>query len=166
MSKNTKVIKVKRTVGRPRIHPVREKGPVGRPRNKPIMGPRPTGKRIEMMIACKMTPASIAMAIGCTEEELKLKYSDELLHGAERFKADLIHMIWETADRGNVQATILLNNIMSRASLDVQPKLGKKLGKKALAQAEAERLIQSGSWLAPSSPPRLIIDNSEKPKRR
>ncbi len=92
---------------------------------------------------------------------LKRHFGEELRLGASRNRAALIDTIFETAKRGKVQAMILLCNMATGKPLDGRRK-PLKLGVKAQRLADAERIMQPDTWLGPSSPPKLVINNDEE----
>ncbi len=105
--------------------------------------------RVEEYVSCGMTQEQIAKALGCDCDTLRKHCHDELVNGRARRRAEVVEMIFGTARKGNVTAQKKLEEMTAvyAEPEDNQPaKSEPKLGKKEIAQLEAERAGTGTEW--------------------
>lgn len=135
-------------------------------KNKPGSNFNPTQaqrEKVILYIGCKMSPADVARVIGCTEDELKIHFENEVSTGRAKYRAKVLDKLDVQMDAGTVGATNRLEALT--VILDPESKepgadrIGPNVGKKAAGAAAASAAAKSGGTFAPPAPPRLVVDN-------
>lgn len=171
---------VKRGPGRPKKDPTKrgpgrprkavEKRPVGHPFFSPTIADR---IKVEQLLACGMSQDDIARAIGITKPTLIKHFPEEIATGALRKRAEVIQMIFKSADKGVVSAqkyleevtriTTAADAVHARGAVPAKDEevivpRAPKLGKKEERNLAAERVAESGLY-APPRAPKLVVNN-------
>jgi hypothetical protein len=117
--------------------------------------------RVRRLIGAKMPVEDVAVAIGCTKEQLEENFADEIKTGEIHLRAKAIDDLVKQSATGKVAATNQLLAITAPSTETAnQPAVPGTAGKKAAATANAQRIAASGGKFAPPAPPKLVVDNS------
>lgn len=158
---NTKMPKIKKSVGRPRkerkvTEPLR---PVGRP---PFEVNLETRQRVERLLAARMTLKAVAAAVGCELPTFRKHFADEIENGKARIEAQVVDALYAEAFGGNVSALRKVYAIVTGRDEMTMPKAlkeereaegsdgGKKIGKKEQQFIDAKNV--PGKFEAPEPP--------------
>jgi predicted transcriptional regulator len=127
-----------------------------RGRGRPAFEPTDLHREeVERCVACGMTRESIARALGISPPTFDKYFSEQFAAGPARKRQQVIDMLWESAQNGNVSAQKKLLEVISSEQIRAgwQWKIegagnaqGSKLGKKEQAQIEAKTAGEGTEW--------------------
>lgn len=135
-------------------------------KKKPQAGFEPTAVQREKVIryiGCKMKPEDVARAIGCTVEQLRAGFADELATGAAKARASVIDHLHDQMAEGLVGATNRLEVLTAGSDSDgAATRAPAQVGKKIAARLAAEQAVTGATNpFAPRPPPKLIVNNAK-----
>lgn len=131
---------------------------VGRPEFKPTRQQR---KRVEQMVCCGMPKEDIARAIGISKPTLLKHFDEELANGFAKKRAEVIRMLFDAAENGNVSAQRKLEEMTrlvgaeAAFNSDAPAERHVKLGKKEEAAEAAKTAGEGSTWEGDLVPPGL-----------
>ncbi|MEI9995107.1 MAG: hypothetical protein WDM91_10965 [Rhizomicrobium sp.] len=119
---------------------------------------------VAFFIGCNMKPVDVARAIGCTEDELRQHFPDELATGKALARAEVLRNLRkQMVDDGLVGATNRLEALTQIVDLEAPPASAAPgyVGKKVAARADAAAAVAAGGRFAPRPAPKLAAVNGE-----
>ena len=104
--------------------------------------------RVEELIAIGMTQSNIAASLGIDQRTLSKHFPRELRDGAAKKRGETVKLLWLAAKKGNVAAMKTLMALQIEPPQRETPALARspKLGKKEVAQKEAESAGEGTDW--------------------
>lgn len=117
-------------------------------------------QKVVRYIGCKMKPADVARALGCSEGQLKGHFQDEIATGHARARAAVIDALHDQMDDGVIGAIKHLEALTALPDEGGSIAAG-HIGKKAAEKADASAAVAAGGRFAPRPGPKLAVVNGE-----
>lgn len=116
-------------------------------------------------VACKTPIADICRLIGCTEDELRAHFPDELATGRVRYRDKVLEALEKqmgaqiTSATNRLEAITAIPDPSKAAGSDASGAAAHVVGKKVAAAANAQAAAAAGGKFAPPPPPKLVVNN-------